>query len=664
MQHALSLTRHRDLKPLRTWMRQPRSGGLCRKLVLSFSGLVLVLTLSLLLVVEQRQRTAIVKQVEKRGAMLATYLAAVSTKSILTYNFVALEQDTEKIVQGGDILYAIILDRDGHVAVYSGHDEHQGMILQDVVSQRAVQATSTLRQHVPATPEEVEHYDIAVPVFVGDSRERWGTVRVGLPLAEMRQEIVQTRQHVLFLGVLGVAGSLLGAAWLARRMVAPLQVLMENTVAIAHGDLDQIIAIQSHDEIAILADNFNAMTHELRQHRQELEETNHQLENKVRELSTLAHYNANILASMTSGLLTLDSAGRLETLNAMAETITGVQGNDVRGHLARTVFAENSQFVQVLETSRQHRTPLAAPRLDFVRPDGQHVSLAMRTAMLQEHTAGGDGLLAVFEDISPLQTLERRLHRADRLAALGQMAAGVAHEIKNPLASVQTFVQLVSRKHHDSRFIEKFDRIVPQELSRINFIVEELLTLARPAQLCCASVTLPTLLQRVLDLHSERLQQQHIGLQVEWADPLPPILADAEQLQRGFGNIILNAIESMPAGGVLHLLCRPVLKVFGNFATPGAHEMAPEAPSRALRPLDLYTTDVEVICTDTGAGIAATAVEHVFTPFWTTKRKGTGLGLALTHKIVEEHGGTIYLTSEEGHGTMVTVRLPLSPPPV
>ena len=131
-----------------------------------------------------------------------------------------------------------------------------------------------------------------------------------------------------------------------------------------------------------------------------------------------------------------------------------------------------------------------------------------------------------------MQTLERRLHRADRLAALGQMAAGVAHEIKNPLASVRTFAQLVSRKHHDSRFVEKFDRIVPQELDRINFIVEELLELARPARLHCAPVALPALLQRVVEIYSERLQQQSIQLKTDWAAALPPLLADAEQLHR------------------------------------------------------------------------------------------------------------------------------------
>jgi signal transduction histidine kinase len=210
--------------------------------------------------------------------------------------------------------------------------------------------------------------------------------------------------------------------------------------------------------------------------------------------------------------------------------------------------------------------------------------------------------------------------------------------------------------------VEKFDRIVPHELDRINFIVEELLELARPARLRCVPVPLPTLLQHVVETYSERLQQQNIQLKVDLAVALPPLLADPEQLQRSFANIILNAIEAMPMGGELSILCRPVPKALIDFATSGNRGMSNYVPRESSLAFDLYAMDVEVVCQDTGVGIPAAEVDHVFTPFWTKKPKGTGLGLALTHKIIEEHGGTIHLTSEVGHGTVVTVRLPPSAP--
>jgi len=151
---------------------------------------------------------------EKRSETIAANLAAVSMKSLLTYNFVTLEQDAEKIAQVRDVLYAIILDRDSRVAVYSGHDEKQGIVLPDAVSQRAAQATAPLMQHVPRAQGDAEHYDIAVPVFVPGTSEKWGTVRVGLSLEEMYQQIAQTRLQVLLLSVLGVVSSFVVAAFL------------------------------------------------------------------------------------------------------------------------------------------------------------------------------------------------------------------------------------------------------------------------------------------------------------------------------------------------------------------------------------------------------------------------------------------------------------------
>jgi two-component system sensor histidine kinase AtoS len=632
--------------------------SLRQKFFLAFAALALGLTAGLLLIIESRQQVSIVREMEKRGVTIATHLAAVSTRSLLTYNFVALEQDVEKISRDRDVLYAIILDREGRVAAYSGHDEQQGMVLEDAVSRRAAQTVAPLVQRVRSDGREAEHYDIAVPVFIQESPERWGTVRVGLSLRAMQAEIRQTRLQVMLLGILGVLFSTATAAFLTRRISAPLRDLAEGTMAVARGELQHTIPVRTRDEIGVLATNFNDMTSELLKHRMALERTNDQLAKNVRELSILANYNANILKSLTSGLFTLDLDGCFETFNARAETITGWQGTEVQGQPYQQVFADNVPLLHVIEASRRHYTSLTAPRLEFCRRDGQRVPLALRTAMLQDHEARTMGLLAIFEDLSPLQTLERRLHRADRLAALGQMAAGIAHEIKNPLASIRTFTELVSRKHQDPNFVERFDRIVLREIDRVNLIVEELLELARPTRLQYTQVAVPSLLHRVVEAYSERLQQQHILLKTDFAAPIPALEADAEQLYRGFANIVLNAIEAMPMGGELRIACQPVPRSLFDVAVPGDREVFTEPPAGASVALDQYATDIEVVFSDTGEGIPAEQIDTLFTPFYTTKPKGTGLGLALTHKIIEEHRGHIRITSRVGHGTVVTVTLP------
>lgn len=634
-----------------------------QKFLFAFLGLVLSLSVGLLVLVENRQRRVIVQEMEKRGLTIASHLAAVSTNALLTYNFVTLEQAVEKVGQHQDILYAIILDREGRVGAYSQRDELVGTFLIDEVSQRAAVATAPLIQRIRKRNGQEAYNDIAIPVFVTDRQQeqsKWGTVRIGLSLQSMHKEILHTRLQVLLLGVLGIVLGTVAAALLARRISAPISALVEGTLAVARGELSYTIPIHTRDEIAVLASNFNQMTRELLKHRTELEQTNLQLDQGVRELATLARYNENIIESMTSGLLTLDSEGRIATFNNTAEVITGFEGVLVRGQSYRKMFESNPQILSILEAAREHNTPLTVPHLELRRVDGTPIPIALRTAMLHDNEGYVVGLLVIFEDLSPLQALERQLQRADRLAALGQMAAGVAHEIKNPLASIRTFVQLVQRKHHDERFLSKFNRIVPQELDRINFIIEEMLELARPTQLHLTALLLPPLLQRVLEVYAERLQQQQITVKTTFSQALPTVMADAEQLYRCFTNLVLNGIEAMASHGELSLSCRPVPRVLVDVASVGQPEPTPALPAERLR-VDLCATDVEIIVQDTGAGIPAEQLDYVFTPFWTTKPKGTGLGLALSHKIIEEHHGRIQIASEVGQGTAVTVLLPAIP---
>jgi two-component system NtrC family sensor kinase len=165
-------------------------------------------------------------------------------------------------------------------------------------------------------------------------------------------------------------------------------------------------------------------------------------------------------------------------------------------------------------------------------------------------------------------------------------------------------------------------------------------------------------LQRIVDVYAERMQQQHIGLKTDFAVALPTLRADAEQLYRSFTNIVLNAIEAMPTHGELTISCRPVPKVLVDFAMPQGNGTMAETLPQATAGFEIYTTNIEITFQDTGVGIPPEQLDAVFTPFWTTKPKGTGLGLALTHKIIEDHHGSVQITSQAGHGTVVTVLLP------
>jgi signal transduction histidine kinase len=199
------------------------------------------------------------------------------------------------------------------------------------------------------------------------------------------------------------------------------------------------------------------------------------------------------------------------------------------------------------------------------------------------------------------------------------------------------------RKFEDPRFRERFQRVVPHELERINAIVEQLLELARPARLVFQSVGLPELLDRTLDLYANQVEGKGIDVRREYARDCPPIPADPEYLYQALVNLVANALEAMSPGGRL------------TVRVGWSHRAGGSRPSRPT------SSGLKVEIEDTGKGISSSEADKVFNPFFTTKASGTGLGLALTHKIVEDHRGNITFRSVPGTGTTFRVILPVAP---
>jgi signal transduction histidine kinase len=277
-----------------------------------------------------------------------------------------------------------------------------------------------------------------------------------------------------------------------------------------------------------------------------------------------------------------------------------------------------------------------------VHPQGYEKAPTVRDTLVTQQRAGLRRIRAQLQaEIARRQSLEIELQQLQAIHAIDMWAGSLAHEIKNPLTSIRTFVQLVSLKHHDYHFVEKFERIVLQELDRIDVLVNDLLQLAKPLRLQLALVHMPTILHRVVEVYSERLHLQDVILKTDFAASLPLLAVDAEQLHRAFANIALNALEAMPAGGELRIACLPL---------SGGQEEG-----------RVDSAGTEIIFSDTGVGMSPEQLRTLFTPFQTTKSTGTGLGLALTHKIIKAHGGSIHVTSAVGLGTIVTLKLPAAP---
>ena len=603
---------------------------------------VLVMT-AVIVVVDHRQRVAIVEELQRRGDALARNLAAISHAPLLLYNFNALEQNVDQVATEADVVYAVVLDSDGKVAAHSRHPERVGILLRGAAHERAAATMEPLTQEM-VTNAGVAVYDFAVPVMVDD--RKWGTVRLGLSKARMDAEIRRTR---LELGALTMVTLLLGgmaAALVARRIARPVQQLAEGAAAISRGELNQRIEPSTGDEIGRLAAAFNDMAAQLLQQRTALEEAHGSLRRQFEELADLKSYTDNILGSLTSGIVTIDLDGRVVTLNPAAKLLTGFFRGEAAGRYCTELFAHTPEISDLLTETLATRAPIASVSLRLRRRNGTTLPIEFSTAPLKGGEGKDLGVIGVFRDVTLVRQLESDLRRSDRLAALGTLAAGLAHEIKNPLTSLLTFSRHLDRKFDDPNFRERFSSVVPRELERINGIVERLLELARPSRMSFMLVRLPELIDRALELYVDQFDDRRVEVVREYARDVPSIQADKDALYRVFVNLVANALDAMPRGGRL--------TVRAGWAGTGD-------PVRTAywRP----TNRVKVEIQDTGVGIEPSDTDRIFNPFYTTRDSGTGLGLALAHKIIQDHGGAISFQSTRGHGTTFTIVLLLVPDP-
>ena len=614
-----------------------RLGSLQARFLLGSVLIFLVVMTGVLAVVEYGQRAAIIEEVLRRGEVITRDLAAISSPSLLLYSFTDLEQNVDRVRANADVVYAIIVDAEGKVAAHSGRPELVGRVLSAPLDRRAVATDVLLVQETLRQSRHDGVYDFAVPVLVG--AQSGGTSAFD-EFRRMEDQIFRTRLELAGLTVITLLVGGLAAALVARRIARPVRELAAGAEAIARGELDQRIAPTGLGEIGQLALAFNHMAAQLLQQRNDLEATHAEVRDRFQEVADLKRYTDSILSSITSGIVTLDLDGRVATMNPAAEILTGLFAEEITGRYCAEVFAHTPEVAEILMETLSSRSGTANVSLTLRRLNGTTVPVEMGTAPLRRLEGKDLGVVGVFRDVSQVRELEGQLRRSDRLAALGTLAAGLAHEIKNPLASLRTFTRIIPRKFEDPRFRETFMRVVPHELERINGIVEQLLELARPSRLRPAPTAIPVLLDRVLELYANELDTKQVVVVREYARDLPTLGADQDRLYEAFVNLVSNALEAMETGG------RLTVRTGWH---RGAEAEAGGTGRRRMR------VEIE----DSGSGISPSEADKVFDPFFTTKAAGTGLGLALTHKIIEDHGGSISFRSAPGVGTTFTVVLPM-----
>jgi nitrogen fixation/metabolism regulation signal transduction histidine kinase len=593
------------------------------------SSLMLILLLgTLALVLGTLQTRTIQGRIENQGLDMARNLAAVSRDYLITYNYVALERLANQMVDISDILYVVFYDKEGRVAGYSRRPDLQNRVLFDEISRKAVAATDPLV--VPRSRDDSGRpaMHVAVPVFLPDSQTRWGTIRICLSLDLMQQQIRQTRWTIGILGIMALGAGMLISSWAALQVTRPLGKLVAFTRAVTRGDLTPDIAIHTRDEVEILADNFLFMIEEILAQKKKLED-------QLKEIQRLQEYTEKVLITMGDGLLAVDMAGRVTTINPAARKILEIPDNlPIKSLPVWNLVDPATPMAGYIRGVLADPSGKKQQELGFSTGDRDRVVL-VNAGILETSARDAREIIFTVNDITALKRLEAGIRQARRLADLGTLAAGMAHEIRNPLSAIKTFVALLPKKLEKPGFLEKFQQTVPREINRLNTLIEEMLELSRQPRYHLLPTDMKALVAHCKTLLEADFNTQNIFIHTDLPENLGQVQADADQLEKAFINLLQNGAQAMAQGG--------------NIRVTGSCDH------------DWVVLDFE----DSGHGMPLDVTEHIFTPFYTTKAKGTGLGLAITHKVITEHGGRITLETREGKGTCFTVRLPrILPDPV
>ena len=398
-----------------------------------------------------------------------------------------------------------------------------------------------------------------------------------------------------------------------------------RTLSLVDGSLQQTIQAVGMFDVSFFVVGLLSARLAERQSRSDV-----QLLAATQSLASLRALHERIVESIRSGVVTTDLQGRIYTFNQAAVEITGYDEKTVRGKDASIFFGElNDRIAGSLKAIGSSE---GSPRFetDCLTPEGLRVRLGFSISPLLSEANEATGMVITFQDLTQVRTLEETSRRQDRLAAIGRMAASIAHEIRNPLAAMRGSIQMLrSEMDSDSHQTELME-IILRESDRLNRIITDFLSYARPRSLVQSTVNVGELLHQTFALlrHSPEILG---GQAIEEDLPEEAVYADADegQLRQVFWNLARNALQAMPYGGTLRA------------------ELEKNSDDR-----------LRISFSDTGRGMTPDQVEHLFEPFSSTTG-GTGLGLSIVYQIIRDHGGTINVRSREGQGTTITIELPV-----
>lgn len=454
-------------------------------------------------------------------------------------------------------------------------------------------------------------------IFVYRIYEEWDLIiGFGMEKAMFSHEVLEAQKYVILLSIVALMFSMQAAIFIAHNISKPIKLLADLCDKIGMGSLQEKIIIKRNDEIGMLAKAFNNMIHKLQMNTSKLVE--------------MTKLNENILRNISTGIITTDKDGNIVSLNPAAKELLGnIENKEAHGlHLKKTLqgqiyntlsSGEGISHIHILEDGGE----------------GERIYIDVMTSLLKGEEGVVGGAICSFRDITERKRIENNMETLNRLTSMGQLAAGMAHEIRNPLTGMKICIQVLQKRllggNEDGN--NKLFEGVLYEIDRINHLITDLLNFAKPKKPHYEIVNIKNILERALELTNKGESNKNIHIEVVDYEEELLVFVDDGQVEQIFLNIIKNAINAMSHNGILEIILDKYEESNKEFAT--------------------------IKFKDNGCGIPFEAIEKIFDPFYTTDPQGTGLGLSVVYELVKENKGAIQVTSRIDIGTEFKVTFPL-----
>jgi two-component system sensor histidine kinase PilS (NtrC family) len=366
--------------------------------------------------------------------------------------------------------------------------------------------------------------------------------------------------------------------------------------------------------VSFVVDTFQELVGQLKEKERELERLRKLAEDRAVRMET---YNENILQSVPSGVVSIDNEMKIKSINQAAEKTLGIRAGDAIDRPCSEIF--NEPLLGIVEDSKS----LHRGEYPYITRDDRHIWLGVTASQLKNASNETIGLILVFTDLTDVKALQIQVELKKRLTQLGEMSAGIAHEIRNPMSVIAGYAKLLDKRVGDSEKVTV--QAILTEIENIDKIISEFLAFAKPTDLNKVPVDLNRMIEETVSIAT--CDNKAVKVSVRTDDQVN-IMADEVLMRQALTNLFLNACEAMPEGGNIDVT------------------------------LSSLKDRIELGIRDTGRGIPTEAKSKIFLPFYTSKQKGTGLGLAIVQKVIVSHGGSIDVESKEGEGTEFRISIP------